>query len=277
MGCWGMGITQSDEYCETYERFMTEYDNGKPVAEITKDILEEYFEQFSADDGILHDVYFALAKAEWMCGGVSVKVFQRVAQIIENGENISFLRELQATESDLKTRKKYLDKFLKELSVLRGKVKKRKIPEEKYVPEPKPSYTPLPCFMDGDVLAYNDNGIYRIFSVVRHEKAYSKPVVFCYLWKKQYKYIPITDELFNEYIMPLGYFDGETFPSIEKISLIGNIESLKTLGAVRSPDFFNKSWSRPVFILSMPDVPPQEYELDLCLTLKDVLDKLKNM
>ena len=43
MGCWGMGITQSDEYCEVYERFMEEYDEGKPFSLITRDVLEEYF------------------------------------------------------------------------------------------------------------------------------------------------------------------------------------------------------------------------------------------
>ena len=42
MGCWGMGITQSDEYCEIYERFMEEYDEGKPLSDIKKDILDEY-------------------------------------------------------------------------------------------------------------------------------------------------------------------------------------------------------------------------------------------
>ena len=39
MGCWGMGITQSDEYCEIYERFMEEYDEGKPLLYIKQDIL----------------------------------------------------------------------------------------------------------------------------------------------------------------------------------------------------------------------------------------------
>ena len=39
MGCWGMGITQSDEYCEIYERFMEEYDEGKPLLDIKQDIL----------------------------------------------------------------------------------------------------------------------------------------------------------------------------------------------------------------------------------------------
>ena len=49
MGCWGMGITQSDEYCEIYERFMEEYDEGKPLADIKADILEEYLEEFEED------------------------------------------------------------------------------------------------------------------------------------------------------------------------------------------------------------------------------------
>ena len=60
MGCWGMGITQSDEYCEIYERFMEEYDEGKPLIDIKQDILDEYLEEFDEDDGVLHDVYFAV-------------------------------------------------------------------------------------------------------------------------------------------------------------------------------------------------------------------------
>ena len=78
-----MGITQSDEYCEIYERFIEEYDEGKPVADITKDILDEYLDEFEENDGILHDVYFALGKAEWMCGGISASIYNRVRQIIE--------------------------------------------------------------------------------------------------------------------------------------------------------------------------------------------------
>lgn len=67
MGCWGMGLTQSDEFCEIYDRFMDRYNNGDEVSTITEEILAEYHSEFSDDDGIMHDVYFALAKAEWMC------------------------------------------------------------------------------------------------------------------------------------------------------------------------------------------------------------------
>lgn len=123
MGCWGMGITQSDEYCEVYERFMEDYDEGKAVADITHDLLEEYLEQFEPDDGVLHDVYFALGKAQWMCGGISDTLLERIRQIVENEENIRFYRELEATEKDLKDRRRNLQKFLASLSVPRGKTK----------------------------------------------------------------------------------------------------------------------------------------------------------
>ena len=111
MGCWGMGVNQSDEYCSVYERFMDEYDKGKPVREISKDILDEYLDEFSENDGVLHDVFFALGKAEWMCGGISDIILQRIIKIIANGENIAFLSELEASENDLKARKKNLQKF----------------------------------------------------------------------------------------------------------------------------------------------------------------------
>ena len=64
MGCWGMGMTQSDEFCEIYSRFMEEYDRGEDPIAIKKEILSEYLAQFDEEDGVLHDVYFAIAKAE---------------------------------------------------------------------------------------------------------------------------------------------------------------------------------------------------------------------
>ena len=81
MGCWGMGITQSDEFCEIYERFMERYNNGDEVSVITDGILKEYHSEFSYNDGVLHDVYFALAKAEWMCCAQSKMILDRVKDI----------------------------------------------------------------------------------------------------------------------------------------------------------------------------------------------------
>ena len=108
MGCWGMGMTQSDEFCEIYSRFMEEYDRGEDPIAIKKEILSEYLAQFDEEDGVLHDVYFAIAKAEWMCGALSEEILSRVKEIIETGENLVFYKDLGASEKNLKVRKKKL-------------------------------------------------------------------------------------------------------------------------------------------------------------------------
>ena len=129
MGCWGMGITQSDEFCEVYDRFLEEYDQGKSVAEIAEAILSEYLSEFDKNDGVLHDVYFAIAKAEWMCTEQSKKTLDKVQHIIDNDLNIAFYRELGATKSDLQLRYKNLQKFWETLQIPRKSPRKRNIPK----------------------------------------------------------------------------------------------------------------------------------------------------
>lgn len=126
MGCWGMGLTQSDDFCDVYDSFMEEYDAGKEVAQISAGILAQYCEEMDDSYGALHDVYFALAKAEWMCGAQSDEILNKVKVIIESGANIDFYRELEATESDLKIRRKNLDKFWLNLQTPRRNPRKRK-------------------------------------------------------------------------------------------------------------------------------------------------------
>lgn len=129
MGCWEMGITQSDEFCEVYDRFLDEYDQGKTVAEITESILSEYLGEFDETDGVLHNVYFAIAKAEWMCSEQSEKMLEKVQHIIDNNLNIAFYRELGATKSDLQLRYKNLQKFREMLQTPRKSPRKRNIPK----------------------------------------------------------------------------------------------------------------------------------------------------
>ena len=223
MGCWGMGITQSDEYCDVYDRFMEDYDEGKPVADITKDILDEYLEEFEADDGVLHDVYFALGKAEWMCGGVSSEIFERLYEIIESRKNIEFLRELDATEKDLKLREKNLQKYIANLSIPREKIRKRKTPPENYTPQPNPDPIPLPPMKIGELFAYHNNGKYRIFTPVAISKIYLRRMAFCYSWKRDFDEIPTIEMLMHEHIVPIGWFSGKSFPDINNLVRIGNL------------------------------------------------------
>jgi len=275
MGCWGMGITQSDEYCEIYERFMKEYDEGKPVADITKDILGECLDEFEETDGVLHDVYFALGKAEWMCGGISEGVYQRICHIIENDENILFLRQLDATEADLKLRKKNLAKFLLSLRTPKGKARKRKLPEDKYVSQTKPQYPLLPKIQTGDVFAYRHNNRYRVFAIVRRRKIYGRPAAYAYAWRKEFREPPTYSELEQEYIMPIGYFFGETFPDENTYGFIGNISELKKLGSIDYPEVVNLAWKPATYALAKAQTLTECYPIELCLTLKELYERIQ--
>lgn len=251
MGCWGMGITQSDEYCEVYESFMEEYDNGRDVADISGDMLNKYFEEFDENDGILHDVYFALGKAEWMCGGISEPILKRICEIVKGEENITFLRELDATEADLRQRSKNLEKFLQSLSVPRNKVRKRKKKgktKEEFVIHNNPA---LPQFEVGDVFAYKNEKRYRIFSLTRRAVVIKKDngepyrAAFAILWQKKFDDVPEIEDLKNEQVIPLGYFTGGTLPEDDEYVFIGNMSELKVLESVLLFNRINELW-KPV-------------------------------
>lgn len=271
MGCWGMGITQSDEYCEIYERFMEEYDEGKPIADIKADILDEYLEEFDADDGVLHDVYFALGKAEWMCGGISNEILEKIKQIIESGSNIAFYRELEATEKDLKQRKKNLDKFLVAISTVRGKCKKRKTPVEKYVKIEKPK---LPNFHCCDVFAYNVQGKYRLVCFVTRGKFYNTYASYCYAFAKLYEQFPEIDDLKNEYIIPLGYFTVGNFPAIEKFELVGNMPEFKKLDIIYPHIIFDK-WKPATYALVKEENLTENYPFELCKKFSECIEEIE--
>ena len=180
MGCWGMGIAQSDEFCEIYDRFMDAYNEGLPVAEISVKILAEYHEEFSDDDGILHDVYFALAKAEWICCEQSQYILTRVQEIIESQANITFYRELGASEADLKLRAKNLAAFWAKLQTPRTKPKPRRSSLSSQVKE-------LPPVEVGDCYAYKFEEGYRVVIILdRYFVSKCECVLVCVL-KNTYK------------------------------------------------------------------------------------------
>jgi hypothetical protein len=254
---------------------MEEYDEGKPVADITKDILEDCLEEFEETDGTLHDVYFALGKAEWMCGGISHGIYTRIRQIIDNGENLVYLQELDATESDLKLRKKNLDKFLHSLSSPREKARKRKTPESKYVPQEKPKYPALPKIQAGDIFAYRHKQAYRMFAIVRRTKLYGRPAAYAYAWRKEFQDIPDPADLEQEYLIPLGYFLGDTFPDARDYVFVANVPEIKKLGTIYYPGVIHPSWKPATFALAKPENLVEAYPISLCLTLRQCYQKIE--
>ncbi len=158
MGIWGMGLTQSDLFCEVYECFMGRYNNGDEVSLIVSDILAEYHKAFS-DDDVLHDVYFALAKAEWMCCAQSEYIINKVKEIIESNANISLYRNLGAPEADLKLRRKNLEKFLATLQTPRNKPRQRRV-------DPLERIKELPSVQVGECYAYKHEEGYRVLIIL---------------------------------------------------------------------------------------------------------------
>lgn len=273
MSSWGMGITQSDEYCDIYERFMEEYDEGKPLLDIKTDILEEYLDEFDKNDGVLHDVYFAIGKAEWMCGGISDEIFEIIADIINLGKNIAFYKSLDVTESDLKLRQRNLKKFITLLSTPREKIRKRKVPVEKYT---KTEKVKLPAFNCGDVFAYEVNGKYRLICFVNRGKFAATYASYCFAWVKLYEQIPTIEYLTNEYILPLGYFTVETFPNMEKLAFVCNDPEIKKLNDV-FPSAICEQWKPATYAIAKEKNLAENYSLDLCVKFKDCIKKIEEI
>lgn len=268
-----MGITQSDEYCEIYERFIEEYDTGKPLLNIKMDILDEYLTEFDEKDGVLHDIYFAIGKAEWMCGGISPDIFEKISQIIKSGENITFYKELEATEHDLKLRQKNLDKFLNSLSTPRGKTKKRRTPTEKYIELAKPK---LPPFLPGDIFAYEIGGRYRLLCFISRKRLYSTYAAYCYVWEKFYDHIPLIEDLFHENILPIGYFTAETFPDTDKLKLIGNNSDMKRLD-LTYPWGLNGNWRPATQAIAKEEYLTELFPTELYMNLSECIQIIEKL
>lgn len=207
MGCWGMGIAQCDEYCEVYEQFMEEYDLGRPVEEISRELLEGWLEQFDAADGVMHNVWFALAKAQWMCGGVAPEVLAQVERIVENGADLDYLRELEATERDLKTRSRVLDKFLHDLQTPREKPRRRKVSEEKY--REWIAREPFRSVRAGDMFAMPVDGGWRaLLCIERGGSPSAGPMAYLFVWQRVFERIPDMHALPDEKVLPMVWTSG---------------------------------------------------------------------
>lgn len=218
MGCWGMGLTQSDEFCEVYDRFMDAYNLGKRVSDIRNEILDEYHAEFNDADGVMHDVYFALAKAEWMCCEQSDLILNRVWDIIKSDANIEFYRELGAGASDLAMRRKKLAQFYQTLQT------PRKAPRKRYVESEKS----FPPFQPGDCFAYNyDTGKRVLIILDRYQMPGWKEMVFVCILKKTFAPSSLKSiDYMNEEVAIVSCFIASEF--------LGK-SYLKKLGAISVP------------------------------------------
>lgn len=266
MGMWGSGITSSDEYCEIYQKFMEAYDAGEDPLDISEKIIGEYLAEFDESDGVLHDVYFAIAKAQWMCGALNREIHQRVKDIVENDQNILHLSELGLThEKDIKARRGSLRAFLDALSTPRHAPRKRNKP-----PEDKP----LPEVYPGQVLTYKAGDGYRVVVVLdRFRLDPWKPMLLCCILQRQFPRIPNADQLGDEVVCHIGTYIPEEFLPKSKIRMIGKIDV--------PPNFFEthhanerKDHARPLRYLGSKQDFFQEYPYgNMGITLSEIIKR----
>jgi len=148
MGTWGTGLSSNDTFEDIYSEFIELYNGGLEIEEITNKILSASID-LQNDYEDKHSFWFALAKAQWECGTLDQKIYEKVKTIIENGDDIKLWTELNGESNDVKKRKKILDDFLEKISKPTLKIKKR-----------KKLIIRQPVFQKGDCLVFklkNDN------------------------------------------------------------------------------------------------------------------------
>ncbi|MDO4816484.1 MAG: hypothetical protein Q4A83_07800 [Bacillota bacterium] len=256
MGMWGFGVTQSDEYCEVYDRFMEQYDEGFDVSDITEVILDDYLADFDPDDGILHDVYFAIAKAQWQCGGIEPEILKKVTEIIESGSNIEFLRELEADEDGLKQRKRNLKSFLKTLNTPCKTVRKRK-------GEKSEENSKLPPLVTGGCYLYKYGENYRSFVVLEClESTIVGEAVLCAISFDHYDGTPDFERVQNATIGGFGCYSAEEFFNEDQLMLLGQI--------AMPADMYDKLFRRIPMSCKKDDFKTADFSAEFKLSVLDI-------
>lgn len=153
MAFWGLDIAQNDGFCKIYGEYMDMYDVGGEPCGITSQILKKYGGEDSHE---MHNVYFAVAKAEHKLCALSPAVLEKVRDIVESGADGEYYRTLGFSEKEISEREKFLLKFLKELEKPCKKARKRKVS----------SYNHIKRLPKGELGYYEAEGAYYGFAVL---------------------------------------------------------------------------------------------------------------
>lgn len=149
MGTWGTAIKDNDAFADVYDEFFDLYNKGEEPETISKKIIEGNWEILEIEEE-KHNLWFALALAQWETKSLDTKVLSTVEEIVTSGADLKIWLELGANEQDIKKRKIALDKFLEKIKSERPKAKARKRTKAK-----------TPIFSNGDCLIFKmKNGNY---------------------------------------------------------------------------------------------------------------------
>jgi hypothetical protein len=123
MGTWSAAILGNDTSCEIKERFFEIHDSGVEPEEIIGMIVEEHSEILELEPT---NFWLGLALASWECKALPVSMLSTVKKIVDEGEDITICRELDADDQFIKEREKKLKLFVKKLCTSKEKCRARK-------------------------------------------------------------------------------------------------------------------------------------------------------
>ncbi len=246
MGTWGVGITANDDFLDIKAMFFDCYFYGTlSVAEIENSIITYSKDGMSVDGGEWHNVYFAIALCEWKCGCLSDAILRKVEQIISEGKDIEYWKELGATEGHCRQREKALQKFLTQIKSVNAKPIKRRLKKRFEMP-----------LKTGDVFAcYSKaNGYYGCGVALRVFESPLKP------WEEEYNFyavfaisaltsekLPTAEQVVNANVKDVFWNGGCIGYNLPKkgFVVLGNVaESIDVDYAQFRGDFYRGSYNR---------------------------------
>ena len=149
MGTWSTAMKGNDAFSDVYDEFFDFYNKGEQPETISKKIVENNWEILEIEEE-KHNLWFALALAQWETKSLDPKVLSTVEEIITSEADLKIWLNLGANEQDIKKRKVVLKKFLEKIKSDRPKAKPRKRAKLK-----------TPIFSTGDCLVFKmKNGNY---------------------------------------------------------------------------------------------------------------------
>ena len=123
-----MAIDGNDTFLDVYQNFFDLYNQGANPRDVSKQIIDEFAEMFDDYDD-RNNALFALALAQWETKSLDPKIFEKVKEIIESGIDLEIWKGPGTTNKALEKRKNILDRFLNQISLEKGKPKRRVKPK----------------------------------------------------------------------------------------------------------------------------------------------------
>lgn len=144
MGTWSTSLALNDTFADIYAEFYEYYNEGLSPRDAAREVvLRNQAIIDDPEDG--HEMWFALAKAQWECGKLDGRILAKVTELIESGATLETWRELGVGERDIKSRQRTLANFLSRLrqKTLKPRARRKKRPT---------LYEP--AFQKGDCLSF---------------------------------------------------------------------------------------------------------------------------